>query len=780
MASWFGCGGVDTLGCRNPERGGSTASLQQSHPASQTAVEAGGCVWPARRKAASNSSSGGEISASGDKEWLDANVDVHVLSMEKLPTEQQGLQGSLNSNVLDSSEYDKLLARVAVLEKFCWGVPSEREDLEAPVSMHDRNKRSGAPGPTSDLENALPDHTHQTAGAGVLPLLATNGERYIPKANGGVAASFDKDVLNEIYERPYKLARERGAFVGGGVLGLLSLPFGPIGMAAGGLLGWICGAFIGFMIDRRIIAAKSHESSVQFRRFRSLMRWAHQRVNEADDQEELLTLVETIILEFKPIADVAEGSEAARRMLHLLNKWIARRKVSHALWNYMDMLLLNWKTLSRGQFMKSLIAFQTLSVMYRLCPRALDEQEAAFVDQMHALLGHSSIKLVMEHANMYPTAGDTKVMECMVYADALERQTAVGGWSSLVMQHSPYASERRTGRLPTKSSKDGGLSVAAVSIDEEAGLEANNYDDDVMSGESQAAEEAVAPNDVSLQMASQQAPAMSEGSKQKKPPKPFFKGWQDFMDFDVDVKHQMPITFSEFDLLLQKSQESTVGWDVCVERKEIKVCKVQSGEGNITIRAWAKIPDVDINVAFNLFYDNKARVKWDKVFNEMRVLEQKGAGLDIIYCLIRATGVTAREFVQYRRVQAQEDGSILIVMRSADHPGAPPRKDAIRAESYISGYVLRQEYDGDKPVLSVFIMSCCDVKGLIPKWIISYMAPKKPAEWCDSLRAAALEYQKSNPNYKEMLKEQLDSFHAEKTWESEPVRCHSPKSASGT
>eukprot|EP00971_Amphidinium_carterae_P338060 6475221-Amphidinium_carterae.1 len=33
----------------------------------------------------------------------------------------------------------------------------------------------------------------------------------------------------------------------------------------------------------------------------------------------------------------------------------ARRKVSHALWSYMDSLLLEWRTLSRGQFMKSLL-----------------------------------------------------------------------------------------------------------------------------------------------------------------------------------------------------------------------------------------------------------------------------------------------------------------------------------------------------------------------------------------------------------------------------------------
>ena len=34
--------------------------------------------------------------------------------------------------------------------------------------------------------------------------------------------------------------------------------------------------------------------------------------------------------------------------------------------------------------------------------------------------------------------------------------------------------------------------------------------------------------------------------------------------------------------------------------------------------------------------------------------------------------------------------------------------------------------ENGKPVLNIFLMSCSDIKGLIPKWIISYMAPRNP------------------------------------------------------
>merc|ERR1711902_427912 len=93
---------------------------------------------------------------------------------------------------------------------------------------------------------------------------------------------------------------------------------------------------------------------------------------------------------------------------------------------------------------------------------------------------------------------------------------------------------------------------------------------------------------------------------------------------------------------------------------------------------------------------------------------------DILYSLMKVTGVTPRDFLQFRRARVMDDGSILLVLRSAEHPDFPESKNAIRAESYISGYVLRQAVENGESVLKIFLMSFSDIKGLIPKWIISY------------------------------------------------------------
>ena len=86
------------------------------------------------------------------------------------------------------------------------------------------------------------------------------------------------------------------------------------------------------------------------------------------------------------------------------------------------------------------------------------------------------------------------------------------------------------------------------------------------------------------------------------------------------------------------------------------------------------------------------RLTWDKVFNEMKLLESTKEGSDIVYTLLKmpsiAGGIAARDFLQFRRVRVQEDGTILIVLRSAEHPDLPERKPYIRVESYMSGYIL--------------------------------------------------------------------------------------------
>jgi len=559
---------------------------------------------------------------------------------------------------------------------------------------------------------------------------------------------FDKDLVQTICEKPYRRARNRGAMVGGGLLGILSMPFGPIGMAAGSVLGATVGAATGFVMDWRTTTQKLHENEKEIRRLKSFLRWAQDRFHE---DEEIIKLIEMVALEFKPIADIAAGSRSARQLLRMLEKWVSQRKVNRNLWRYMEELLKEWKELNRSDFLRSMTVFQILLTMYQYSNRALSEQEAEFVERMRTLLEHESVKLVMTHAHNYPTSGETRVMECMVYADVHGQEMSCQRSSRSV----PFLGRRN----PTQSfimSGATGAGVADEVNDQPSDPESSDVEDDAADQQSLKA----SPRDVGVDESMETQMVLK---------KPFFKSWQDFMDFDVSTKHQMAITLSEFGLLLEKRDEGLKGWDLCVDRKDIKVAKVQSGEGNITIRAWATLPGIDHIVAFFLFFDIQERLQWDKIFSIMEIIDDRKEGSDVLYSLLKMPGVTQRDFLQYRRARVLEDGSIVIVMRSAEHDKCPEDKRYIRAESFISGYHLQNVGDAENPVLKLFIMSCSDVRGLIPKWIINYMAPKKPAEWVESLKQAAQTYQKKHPDCTTLLLERLEAYKKENMWDYEPL-----------
>lgn len=547
---------------------------------------------------------------------------------------------------------------------------------------------------------------------------------------------FEKSLLRSIHDRADQSCRNRGARWGLGIIGLLSIPFGPIGILGGGLFGALVGGFCGTLFDRRKRRTQAQDLQVNQRKLRSLIRWAS---DTSHKDEDLLQLIEMVTLEFKLIADLAADSANARKLLRLLDRWISQARVTRQLWIYMDTVLQDWRSMSGADFVRSMHVFQTLRTMYRSVHRVFSDQELQFLHRMERLLEHRAVKSVMTHSNLYSNQTEQRIAELMVYADRERTRSA----------------SRRLSRGATTSEKDGLVTrpvspsaeapeMIAVDTDLELGPEGSDQDERAELSEFRSADGRSA-----------QGSASGGGRRLRKP---FFKNWDDFMEFDIDVKHRMPISLSEFELLLQKESESCKGWDVPIDRKDIKVAKVQSGPGVITLRAWASVPGVLSHVAFHLFYVTEERMKWDKVFAKQAIIGADCQGSDILYSLLKPPVGTPRDFLQYRRIRLQKDGSILIVLRSAEHPDCPEESSAIRAESYISGYVLRQEWDGEKPVLKIFLMSCSDIKGLIPKWIVNTIAPRKPGEWIESLRKAAVDFQQANPGVMGELQQTVQRF----------------------
>mmetsp|Transcript_15898 Transcript_15898/g.37567 ORF Transcript_15898/g.37567 Transcript_15898/m.37567 type:complete len:701 (-) Transcript_15898:208-2310(-) len=548
---------------------------------------------------------------------------------------------------------------------------------------------------------------------------------------------FDQDLLQSIYEKSGQRARNRAAVLGGGLMGILSMPFGPIGMAAGALFGAVIGMLIGICLDRRRYFRNIQQSEIETRRLKSLVRWSAERFADEDDPLAAVQHLELVVLEFKPIADIATASKNARRTLKLLDSWAARRSMMRQLWAYMDNILINWKQLTQADFLRKMQVLQTLLIMYQCSSRLLAEPEENFIERVERLLENELVRFVMSQQQQLLVKKEGEiVMESMIFADA-------------------RTGKRTRSKSQLRTEQDEDSDPDEMDVLSNCGARPGNWSSEMSrqsSGDS-----------------SERKTARSGEEQQRVLKAPFFKSWEDFMDFDNNYKHKIPITQSDFALLMEKESQGMQGWDMCVDRKEIKVAKTlqTDGGGCIFLRAWSWLPDVELPVVFHMFYKCEKRMEWDRAFFEMKVVDQI-EGSDILYSVLRVPACTSRDYVQYRRVKVLEDGTILISLRSAIHPELPEKNGYIRAESFTSGYVMRRYDDGKEKGTKVFLMTCTDVKGIIPKWMINFVAPRKPGEWIDCLKKACLDYQAANPNISQLEKD-LEPFKQNHPFDYEDV-----------
>lgn len=91
-------------------------------------------------------------------------------------------------------------------------------------------------------------------------------------------------------------------------------------------------------------------------------------------------------------------------------------------------------------------------------------------------------------------------------------------------------------------------------------------------------------------------------------------------------------------------------------------------------------------------YNDKLRSKWDNVVEEFGSIERISEYNDILYYYLDpGFGVAIREFVlnRYWQKDYPNKGDISMIFCSTEYPSKPLKKGWIRAESIISGYLLR-------------------------------------------------------------------------------------------
>ncbi|CAE8625597.1 unnamed protein product [Polarella glacialis] len=288
------------------------------------------------------------------------------------------------------------------------------------------------------------------------------------------------------------------------------------------------------------------------------------------------------------------------------------------------------------------MVLQTLQVMYRTRSRKLNLQEANFLHEMDLLLQNESVKYVMTHQQFQSLQEANQVMQSMVYADVaaedLQRAVSV----------EPCSPKNRSSAGGTGLNEDSDEVMVDI-----CGYSSGAQDEKYVVKMSLA--------DAGLLKACEEEAALQEDDSQeclppvpaKRLKAPFFKSWEDFNEFDLTYRHKVPITQSDFDLLLEKSEQGFDGWDLCIDRKDVKVAKafpVEDSCGN-------DLPPEK------------------KTHNEF----------------------TPRDYVQFRRTKVLEDATL-------------KAGSGTRLQSFISGYIFRQEIEEGEIVLKMFLMTSTDVK----------------------------------------------------------------------
>lgn len=208
-------------------------------------------------------------------------------------------------------------------------------------------------------------------------------------------------------------------------------------------------------------------------------------------------------------------------------------------------------------------------------------------------------------------------------------------------------------------------------------------------------------------------------------------------------------------LSFQAQCESNEGWTSYYNKPGIGVwMKPPSGKSCLvhTVKGCMTFPDVPAETVYDVLHDTDYRKKWDLNMIETRDIARLSVNADVGYYSWKCPKpVKNRDVVTLRSWLILPD-SYIIINFSVKHSMYPPRRDMIRAVSFLAGYLIKM--NGPTSCTLTYLAQV-DPRGSLPKWVVNkssqYLAPKILRK----LHKASLQYpawkKKNNPEFKPWL-----------------------------
>lgn len=199
--------------------------------------------------------------------------------------------------------------------------------------------------------------------------------------------------------------------------------------------------------------------------------------------------------------------------------------------------------------------------------------------------------------------------------------------------------------------------------------------------------------------------------------------------------------------------DSVENWNVCYEESDgsLKVWDQKSEISAINIvKLYALFKGIDGNVLYDTLHDPDYRKEWDENMIEGYNITQLDANNDIGYYSAKAPSpVSNRDFVNQRSWMVSSDGKEFIIMNhTVIHKNAPEKKGFVRANSIMTGYMVRSIEGG----CTLTYLTQTDPKGWIPAWLSNTVTRKFAPTIVGKLNKAASGYpdwkSKHNPDDK--------------------------------
>lgn len=196
------------------------------------------------------------------------------------------------------------------------------------------------------------------------------------------------------------------------------------------------------------------------------------------------------------------------------------------------------------------------------------------------------------------------------------------------------------------------------------------------------------------------------------------------------------------------------GWSLVFSKKTSKVWTRPAPKSSASsdfhmIRARVELPDVAASTAYDVLHDPDYRGEWDKYMMESADIGLLSPNTDLCYYAVRSPPpLRHRDFVLQRN-WLDVGTEAIIFNHSVCHSDFPPRKEAIRAVSYLTGYVV-------KPLgphsCQLTYVTHSDPRGKLPSWLINKITTIVTPKMMRRLHKACQGYQawkaRNNPDWK--------------------------------